>query len=146
MKKLILFAAFCLIGLGSFAQASLASSTTPTLNNKVDTVTNTGNKVMTSSVRLPTTNGKLNTTISAVLTLISGTGAGTVVVQGSLDGVNFQTLAASQLQGAQTASYTITNVASQSCNFVVAGAPFLYYRTLTTGSGTEVISVSGKIY
>lgn len=149
MKKLsliLLFGALLFIVPKVQAQRSLISANVNALIKTVDTVTNTGVINMT----LPTVQkvvGQYRTvTISTVVTKISGTGAGTIVLQGSTDGVNYETVAASQLQGAQTASYTITNVASQVHLFVVEKAPYLFYRTQTTGSGTEVVSVKGTVY
>jgi hypothetical protein len=146
MKKLVIlsFMVFAL-GMSAFAQKALISSNAAALIPTVDTVTNTGSKYMTLPLSTPVTGPKQTVTISAVATLISGTGAGTVILQGSIDGVNYSTIAASQLQGAQTATFTLTNVSSQVYHWVVLGAPFPYYRINLTGSGTEVISIAGKL-
>lgn len=149
MKKLgliLLFGALIFSVSKVQAQRSLLSSNAAALIKTVDTVTNTGVVNMTLPVTQPVIGQHQTITVSAVITKISGTGAGTVVLQGSTDGVNYETLAASQLQGAQTASFTITNVASQVHYFVVEKAGYKFFRTVTTGSGTEVVSVKGAVY
>lgn len=148
MKKLLMIAITCLIAFSVNAQngaRSLISSNASALIPTVDTVTNTGVKTMALPATQIVKGPKQTTTVSAVITKISGTGAGTVVLKGSNDGVNFSTIASTQLQGGQTATFTLTDVASQAYHFVVLNNPFLYYETVTTGSGTEVISVKGTV-
>lgn len=145
MKKVkILLVCICLAFTASAQNAiqNLYSVTTPSLNPLVDTVTNTGVKTMTATI--PVNGPRQTVTVSCLLKLISGTGAGTVTLQGSIDGITYTTIVATQLQGAQTASYTITNTATQAYQWVVLNNPYGWYRTTTTGSGTEVISTQGK--
>lgn len=80
--------------------------------------------------------------IQAVIAKTSGTLAGTVTVQGSIDGVNYETVNAS-LVLPTPATYTVTDVATQSKTFVITGSPYLYYRLSWTGSGTMVGTLSG---
>lgn len=148
MKKLLIFAVVCLFAFTASAQngaKALISTNTAALIPTVDTVTNTGVKTMTIPASQIVKGPKQTTTVSAVITKISGTGAGTVVLKGSNDGVNFSIIASTQLQGGETATFTLTDVASQAYHFVVLNNPFLYYQTVTTGSGTEVISVKGTV-
>lgn len=144
MKKLsliLLFGALIFVAPKVNAQSTLITANTAALIPNIDTVTNTGVKSMTSGVVKSSWH---TVTVSVVLNKISGTGAGTAILNGSIDGVNYSPVAASQLIGAQTASYTITNVANQSYNWVVAQSPFLYYQVTVTGSGTEVLAINGK--
>lgn len=68
--------------------------------------------------------------VQVVISKISGTGAGTLTLQGSLDGTNYVAIGS---------AYTITNVATQSITFYVAAPIPAYVRVSTTGSGTESI-------
>lgn len=65
------------------------------------------------------------------ITKTSGTLAGSVVLQGSLDGTNFVNIGS---------AFTVTNVASQSTFFFVPKASngYTYFKVLDTGSGTGV--------
>lgn len=148
MKKLIVLITLVFaIGMVANAQnfaKSLISSNAAALDKTSDTVTNTGVINMTNTGNV--VRGSRHTvTVSAVVSRISGTAGGTVILQGSNDGVNYSTIAATQLQGGETATFTLTNVASQAYHWVVLEAPFLYYRTQTTGTGTEVIGIKGTV-
>lgn len=96
-----------------------------------DTIVNTGtsSKIFTASA------GYSGGVIHVVLNKISGTGAGTVQVQGSLDGVNYVNLGS---------AFTITNVATQSQVFYLTAPLPHYVKVLSTGSGTE--SVQQVVY
>ncbi len=103
-----------------------------------DTTTNTGTSYLTVGV-----SGWYNTvTIQSVVTKISGTVAGTVTLQGSVDGTNYVTVNSSY---ADVTSYSPTNVATSSNLFVVTGSPYRYYRLSYTGAGTMAASHKGYI-
>lgn len=91
-----------------------------------DTIVNTG----TSSKVIQVTTGPSGLAVQVVLTKISGTGAGTTVIQGSNDGVNYVTIGS---------AFTITNVATQSTVFYVTAPVPQYLKVLSTGSGTESV-------
>lgn len=91
-----------------------------------DTVANTG----TLAKVITTTSGYSGTAIQVNIAKLSGTGAGTVGIYGSLDGVNYVQIGT---------NYTITNVATQSCNFYVAAPLPQFTKVLITGAGTESI-------
>lgn len=95
--------------------------------------TNTGTAALYTG-RIP--RGSLLTLV-AVVTETSGTSGGTIVPQGSIDGVNWVTLAAAQTAG-NSASYTVTDSGTQNCAFIVMDDKngFNYYRLFKTGSGT----------
>lgn len=82
-------------------------------------------------------------TIQAVVTKLSGTAAGTVTLQGSIDGTNFVTVKSSYLNG--TATLSVTNVTTNAKIFVVTGSPYKYYRLSYTGSGTMSCKLNGYI-
>jgi len=103
-----------------------------------DTTTNTG----TSYVTLPVQNWYNTVTIQSVVTKISGTVAGTVTLQGSVDGTNFVTVSSSY---ADVTSYSPTDVATSSKLFVVTGSPYRYYRLSYTGAGTMSASHRGYV-
>lgn len=96
-----------------------------------DTAVNTG----TASKVIGFSAGYQGVAIQAVATEISGTSAGTIKLQGSLDGTNYTDIASQ--------SYTVTDVASQSTIFYVAAPLPRYIKVLQTGSGTmsSVLSV-----
>lgn len=145
MKKLLILFSVVLLSFTANAQNALTplySTNVNALIPTIDTVTNTGVKTLTG--KIPVSGLRQTVTVSTVLTLASGTGSGTVTLQGSIDGVNYQTVATTQLQGGQTSSYTINNVAGQVCHFVLLNNPFGYYRTTVTGSGTEVLYIKGN--
>lgn len=147
MKKfliILLFAAFSAVSAKAQTVRALTSANAAALVPTIDTVTNTGTKLMT--LVTPFSGPKQTTSVSAVCRLISGTGAGTVTLLGSIDGVNYSTIAASQLQGSQTATFTLTNVTNQSYVFVLPNGAFKYFRLNCTGSGTESITISGNVY
>lgn len=97
-----------------------------------DTAVNTG----TSAKALPLiSKGWQGVAIQVILTRNSGTAAGSLVVQGSNDGVNYTTIGS---------AFTPTNVASQSTMFYITGPLPAYVRTLLTGSGTMSVTQTVK--
>ncbi len=88
-----------------------------------DTVVNAG----TASKVINATAGYQGIVIQAKATEISGTSAGTIKIQGSLDGSNYSDIGS---------AYTVTDVASQSTMFYVTGPLPRYIKVLQTGSGT----------
>lgn len=88
-----------------------------------DTVVNAG----TAAKVINATAGYQGIAIQAKATEISGTSAGTIQIQGSLDGSNYTNIGS---------AYTVTDVASQSTMFYVTGPLPRYIKVLQTGSGT----------
>jgi len=132
MKNLLsLVFLFCL-SFGVMAQTAMTVSGSP--------VTNTGTATVTSTIL----NSYETATIQAVFTKTSGTLGGTATLQASLDGTNYATVAtAATVAGAAT--YTVTDVASQSVIFIINGAPYKYYRVSWTGTGTMVGTIAAYI-
>lgn len=123
MKILFLFAAFCLFAVSGFSQFS---SKMPLVAG--DTIVNTGT---VSKVQQITT-GPSGIIFQVNLTKISGTGAGTVQLYGSLDGVTYTAVGS---------AFTITNVTTQAAYISVASPLPQYIKVLCTGSGTESVAV-----
>lgn len=103
-------------------------------------VTNTGTATASATI----TSTYETTAIQAVFTKTSGTLAGTATLQASLDGTNYATVA-TQATVAGAATYTVTDVASQSVIFIINKAPYKYYRVSWTGTGTMVGTVAAYI-
>lgn len=98
-----------------------------------DTVTNTGTNYLST---IQPIGGPASTcTIQWTGTRQSGTVAGTVTLQGSLDAVSWTTVTGTST-GVQTGAFTATNVATQATTWTLVGNPFPYYRVTWTGSGT----------
>ena len=113
-----------------------------------DTATNSGTSYVQTRVR-----GWYNTiSIQAVATKISGTAAGTLTLQGSLDGTNFVTVPINYLfdvTGQEpykvdgTATLTVLNQTTTTKIFTIIGSPFQYYRLSHTGTGTMAVRLRG---
>lgn len=103
-----------------------------------DTIANTA----TGYVGYTVNNYYETVAIQAVVTKLSGTAAGTVTLQGSLDGTNYVTVSSSF---ATATTLTVTNVTTNSKLFVVTGSPYRYYRLSYTGSGTMSCKLNGYL-
>jgi hypothetical protein len=103
-----------------------------------DTVTNTG----TSYLQITLNNYYEKVSFQPVVTKVSGTAAGTVTLQGSVDGTNYVTVS-SDYSNART--MTVTNVTTSTAFFVVTSSPYRYYRLSYTGSGTMVCTLKGYV-
>lgn len=103
-----------------------------------DTTDDTG----TSYITLGVQKWYNTVTIQSVVTKISGTVAGTVTLQGSIDGTNYVTVNSSY---ADVTSYSPTDVATSTKLFVVTGSPYRYYRLSYTGAGTMSASHRGYV-
>lgn len=128
MKKLIAVLALAATTLCQSPPAEAQSSVRfPTVAG--DTIVNAGtvSKVFTA------TGAYTGAVVQCVLTKVSGTGAGTVAVLGSLNGADYVAIGS---------AYTITNTASQTATFYLTNPLPQYIKVLYTGSGTEVVGVS----
>lgn len=140
MRKMILMLAIMLT-IGLQAQVTGPTITYAAVGNLLssethaatDTITNT-----TVAYQYCIVNGaNVHLTIQCTINTISGTVAGTVKPQGSIDGVLYTDIAG------QTA-FTLTNVATQSCSFVIAPSSYRYYRIVVTPSGTQSTKIASK--
>lgn len=132
MKKLFSILLLSLLTFGLNAQvvtAMVKSATTMTNSTAVTATLNT--QYCTE-----------NLSIQAVVTKSTGTVAGTVTLQGSVDGTNYVTVSSSY---ADVTSYNPTDVATSSKLFVVTGSPYRYYRLSYAGAGTMSASHRGYV-
>jgi len=118
MKK-ILFVLIALIGF-TVAKAQFATQLPLTAG---DTTTNTG----TASKIIKATGAYSGVAIQVKVAKISGTAGGTVKIQGSLDGSNYEDIGS---------SYTVTDVSSQTKTFYISAPLPPYIKVLETGTGT----------
>lgn len=102
------------------------------------------NPVPTTAIGTKMVNVAYTTTISALFTKISGTLAGTATLQGSIDGTDYYTVTSAPY--AVTATYTVTDVATQTKSWVLYGNPYKYYRVSWTGAGTMSGTVQGSVW
>lgn len=125
MKKTILMLMLMVFTLGLMAQATVFTFAVGT-TAKGDTVENTG------SITKPITLTKNFTagSIQVVNTKVSGTVAGTSILQYSVDGTNWKTF------DSVGDTLTNTNVATNSKIWDLNPVLYPYYRVVTTGSGT----------
>jgi hypothetical protein len=138
MKKLFLMSAIMLT-IGVSAQVTGPKLTYASVGNLLSTPIHLPTDTITNSVsksQFAIVNGSnVHFTIQSTLTKISGTVAGTVKPQGSVDGINYV-----DIEG-QTA-FTLTDVASQTCSFVILSSPYQYYKVLVTPSGTQSTKIA----
>ena len=139
MKKLIFLLA---IAFGLLSSVNIQAQTTVyTMTHSGDTVTNTGTKTVDIEVK----NFYESVSVQLKITKISGTVAGTVTLQGSVDGSNYVTVdSGATITSAET--FTATNVTTQTNIFIISGSPYRYYRMSYTGSGTMAARVYGYIH
>lgn len=141
MRKLKIGIVF-LIGM---TLSSLVSAQTYTMTQSGDTVVNTATKACSLKIARP----QKRITVAAQIVKVSGTVAGTLTMQGSVDGVNFFTVdSASYITDGNInspATYTATNVALQQKVWIFDGAPYLWYKLSYTGSGTMSAILNGYI-
>lgn len=122
------------------SNADAQTSTKSRYSVALDTVTNTGLKSMTTA-RLA---GPAQTvSITSVNTVLTGTMAGVARLWGSLDGVDYSRVRATQLQGAQVDSLVV-DANHKVYTWVVEKSPYQYYQIQTTGIGTTTFTVKGK--
>jgi len=82
-------------------------------------------------------NGSMaHVTVQATLVEISGTQAGTLTFQGSIDGLVWSTIGS---------AYTITDVASQTTSWSVTPSLWRYYRISAAPSGTQSTKLTTKV-
>jgi len=132
MKKFLLIASILSLAYVCQAQTSLISTNNST---SLDTVTNTGVRIMASKL----TGYRETITATVVITKISGTQGGTMVPVASNDGVNWH-----DISQATKDTVTVPNQAS-----FIKGYSFQrgwqWYGVQWTGTGTMASSISGKL-
>jgi hypothetical protein len=124
MKKFLYalcFAAAILVGGQLHAQGAI-SHTTTSYGNALDTVVNTAQKVMTPYKPI---SWKTGISFVVVATKISGTVAGSLELQGSMDGVAFALIGSATTPADATKNYVFNTTQK-----------FVYYRISWVGAGT----------
>lgn len=98
-----------------------------------DTITNTTVAYQYAIV------GGSNTSVTfqSLFTKVTGTPAGTISLQGSIDGVNWSTTIGT--------AFTLTDVSTQVASFVVSPSYYQYYRIVVTPSGTQSSRIATKV-
>lgn len=143
--KLITLALFMLASVFAYAQNTayqVMKVHFANTNVLTDTVTNTATGYVSTLTAM--VNPAYTTTVQIEIVKISGTVAGTVTLQGSLDGTNWSTATSGAL--AITATYTATDVATQSKNWIIVNNPYKYYRATWTGTGTMSATIAGRVW
>lgn len=160
VKMVLLLMALSIGATAQYQKLAKVVSNMPTTATKLiyaDTVTNTATNFVTTGYpqqTVPTTASATpvaltapayTCTVQANLVKISGTVAGTVTLQGSLDGVTYKAVTATAT-GTQTGAFTATDVATQSTVWTLVNSPFRYYRISWTGTGTMAATLAGVIW
>ena len=120
-----------------FLLVAMIAMITVDAQKAVFTMTGSDTIVNTASVSVSQTYSSEygNVAFQAVVTKVSGTVAGTVLLQGSLDGTNYVDIS--------TDTLSLTDVATQSKLWSVDANPYKYYRLKGTGSGTMAAIIAG---
>lgn len=126
MKKLILL-------LFAFSLITASSQNVTTMPKSALTMTNS--TAVTATIQ--TSVAYENISIQAVATKSTGTISGTVSVSGSVDGVNYIAI--------PTATYALTDVATNTVIFPFTNNNYLYWKVTFTGSGTMVATPNAYI-
>lgn len=140
MKKLFIISALfaaLLATAPSSADAQMYAPkllTTTSYGNTLDTVVNTAQKVTTPADGL-IRNWKTGLVAMVVVTKISGTVAGSLALQGSLNGTDWVTVGSAASPSDATANYRFATTEK-----------WLYYRISYTGSGTMSASFKSYIF
>lgn len=136
MKNIICFLSLCFI----FAMSYESKAQVQTMTASTYTVTDTG--VINLGLKL---NEYWETvSIQYVGTKLGGTVAGTSVLQGSIDGTNYESVAPRMCLDSLN-SYTNTNVTTNTKIWELRHSPYLYYRVACTGSGTMSLRVAAYV-
>lgn len=109
-------------------------------NNTVSTMTGSGDTVVDASTEVVISRvlyGVKSLSIQAKVTKIGGTVAGTGLLKGSNDGLNFVQIGTDTMQ--------LTDVATQTHIWAIDGSPYAYYEVDIKGSGTDTFIVAGYI-
>jgi hypothetical protein len=127
MKKILFFLMVGII-LSNTTQAQLVSLKSLSNGTSLDTVSNTGSKILYAKV----IGYKESITATVTITSISGTLGGSLIPVVSNDGINFYNGTANTLSDS---AFTVTNTATQGKAFTFKRG-FQYYGVQWTGTGT----------
>lgn len=108
----------------------------------IDSTVDTGTGSITSG---RVGGGGTTTTVVLTATEISGTGAGTATLLGSLDGTNFVSIVTPNTVTA-IPTHTITDTSgAKRYTWILSGSPYLYYRITHAGSGTMLYTIGARV-
>lgn len=107
---------------------------TVTMAGSGDTLTDTGSDTVSYTV----TGTYKSISIQPVVTKISGTIGGTAILYGSLDNVTFIQL--------NTDTLKMTNVTTNTKEWIIDSSPYHYYMVVFTGTGTMAAKTYGYLY
>lgn len=138
MKKFILLFAlmFSIAGISNAQSYTMLSS----VGNTSDTNTNAETVTLTKAI----TGSFAVISVQAVVTKLSGTAAGNIVLQGTVNGTNYVNLT-DLCQPSANDTFTLTNVTTQSCMWTITPSKYIGYRLAFTTSGTVSAKVQGTI-
>lgn len=109
-----------------------------------DTVTNTGTNYLIT--RTPIGGYASTVSITWTATKQTGTVAGTVTLYGSVDGVNFVAITGNLgLNQTSIATFTPTDVATQTKTWVLQNNPYSWYEVSWTGAGTMAATQTARL-
>lgn len=132
MKKLI-FGAFMLLSISTFAQ----STSVPAIDTITDAETVT--LAQPNASYFKASDGVFS--VGVVITKISGTTAGSAVIEASIDGTNYK-----GLYGTAADTFTVANTAgAQVHNWFVSGVKPSKIRVRFIGSGTQSTQIKGYL-
>lgn len=124
------------------AQALSAQALNSRYHKTLDTITNTGAKTMTSTVKL--TGPGESVVITTANTTLTGTMGGIGRLWGSNDGIKYQRVRTYQLHQLQVDSCVI-DAAHPNFAWVVDHSPFAWYQVIITGVGTSTYTTQGGV-
>ena len=107
-----------------------------------DTAVNTTPTFLSSAAIAPAP--AVTSTIEVSVTKLTGTVAGTITLQGSMNGTSWKALNTPNTVTA-LATHTATD-ASATYHWIITGSPFPYYRVSWTGVGTMTASFTAKLF
>jgi len=128
MKKLFLLL-FMFASFGVFAQAKAPAA----LTNSAAAIVDAG--IVTAPVTL--TYDAATVTFQTLVTKVSGTVAGVVKIQGSLDGTTWF--------NATTDSLALQNLTTNQYKTIITNNPWYYYRVYAKGSGTMNATITSFV-
>jgi len=134
MKKILFVLAIFALTVGAFAQNK---GTVTTLT--ADTIADAGTIDMPLGVNFKSHD--LTIAIQAVCTELSGTAAGSIYVEGSLDGTSYETINTTSGFMVAFPNDTLTVVDGGVGLWYLCNTPYNYYRVYGSGSGTESTKV-----
>lgn len=107
-------------------------------NAQVVTMTGSGDTITNTETEYIYYKAATNYVVSVQVqvTKLSGTVAGTVILEGSIDGTNYTTIR-------EADTLTMTNTTSQGYLWTFSPSPYVYYRIKGTGSGTMAARIYG---